>query len=64
MAYIGGTKFEGPWLEKEEKKNIVHISALSLLSSNHFTKIEYYKSHRNNNNNNNKNKNNNWKETL
>ena len=51
-------------MRKRRKKNIVHISALSLLSSNHFTKIEYYKSHRNNNNNNNKNKNNNWKETL
>ena len=47
--------------KKKKKKNIVHISALSLLYSNHFTKIEYYKSHRNNNN---KNKNNNWKETL
>ena len=52
-------------MRKRRKKNIVHISALSLLSSNHFTKIEYYKSHRNNNNNNNNNnKNNNWKETL
>ena len=47
--------------KKKKKKNIVHISALSLLYSNHFTKIEYYKSHRNNKN---ENKNNNWKETL
>ena len=50
-------------MRKRRKKNIVHISALSLLYSNHLTKIEYYKSHRNNNNNKN-NKNNNWKETL
>ena len=51
--------------KRRKKKNIVHVSALSVLYSKHFTKIEYYKSHRNNNNKNkNKNKNNNWKETL